>query len=98
MTPNAPTDLAIDAHVGTRLRTARLNAALSQGELAQTLQIDRSTVAKWESGQGSMTVGMLVRAARVLEVPVSALLPEAHAPETQVAAIQVITRTLEQQR
>src|SRR5690349_944798 len=70
---DAPT---IDEQIGARLRAARLQAVLTQEELAQALGVDRSTVAKWEAGQRGMTVENLLRTAAVLETPPDQLLVE----------------------
>jgi transcriptional regulator with XRE-family HTH domain len=84
----------IDARVGERLRSTRLRAVLTQGELARALGVDRSTVAKWESGERAMTVGALTRTAQVLGISPAALL-EDHAPSAQRQAVQLLTQTLE---
>jgi transcriptional regulator with XRE-family HTH domain len=68
---DAPT---IDEQIGARLRAARLQAVLTQEELAQALGVDRSTVAKWEAGQRGMTVENLLRTAAILETPPAQLL------------------------
>jgi len=87
-------DTTIDARVGERLRASRLRAVLTQGELATALGVDRSTVAKWESGERAMTVSALTRAAQVVGVPPAALLEEPrHSAQQQ--AVQLLTSTLE---
>jgi transcriptional regulator with XRE-family HTH domain len=106
MTSTAEHAQTIDAQIGAQLRAARLQAVLTQDELAQALGVDRSTVAKWETGQRSLTVENLIRAATVLEIPPDHLLikpggdrPAARALSEviiQHQALQTITRTLEQ--
>jgi transcriptional regulator with XRE-family HTH domain len=106
MTTAADHEPTIDEQIGARLRDARLQAVLTQDELAQTLGVDRSTVAKWETGQRSLTVENLIRTAAVLDIPPQQLLVESHrdraAPRElseviiQHEAVQAITRTLEQ--
>ena len=83
----------IDAQVGERLRASRLRAVLTQGELARVLGVDRSTVAKWESGERAMTVSALTRAAHVLGVAPAALLEEPGLG-AQYKAVQLLTATL----
>lgn len=106
MSAEAERAAAIDAQVGARLRDARLQAVLTQDELAHALQVDRSTVAKWEAGQRSMTVASLIRAAAVLDIQPQQLLaaPATGRPAArelsdvivQQQAVQTIARTLEQ--
>lgn len=84
----------IDARVGERLRSSRLRAILTQGELATALGVDRSTVAKWESGERAMTVAVLTRVAQVLGVSPAALL-EDQERTAQQQAVQLLTHTLE---
>jgi transcriptional regulator with XRE-family HTH domain len=84
----------IDVQVGERLRAARLRAVLTQGELASALRVDRSTVAKWESGERAMTVSALTRAAQVLGIAPATLLEEA-GRSAQHQAVQLLTTTLE---
>ncbi|NTU84957.1 MAG: helix-turn-helix transcriptional regulator [Chloroflexales bacterium] len=88
----APT---IDAQVGERLRAARLRAVLTQGELASALGVDRSTVAKWESGERAMTVAALTRVAHVLGVTPTSIL-EGSRRSAQQQAVLLLTSTLEQ--
>jgi transcriptional regulator with XRE-family HTH domain len=90
----APMETTIDAQVGERLRAARLRVVLTQGELASALGVDRSTVAKWESGERAMTVSTLTRAAQVLRIPPAALLEEP-GRSAQHQAVQLLTTTLE---
>lgn len=106
MTTEAEHEPTIDEQIGARLRDARLQVVLTQDELAQALGIDRSTVAKWETGQRSMTVENLIRTAAVLDIPPQQLLvepggdrPAARALSEviiQHQAVQTISRTLEQ--
>lgn len=47
---------------------------LTQDDLAKKLDVDRSTVAKWETGDALPRAGMLPRIAFVLGCPIDALL------------------------
>src|SRR5262250_1316493 len=76
MTTTTEQALTIDEQIGARLRAARLQAVLTQDELAQALGVDRSTVAKWEAGQRGLTVENLIRATTVLEIPPQQLVVE----------------------
>lgn len=106
MTTTAEPGPTIDEQIGARLRAARLQVVLTQDELGQALGVDRSTVAKWETGQRGMTVENLIRAAAVLEIPPHHLLaePVSDRPAARTLseviieqqAAQTIARTLEQ--
>jgi transcriptional regulator with XRE-family HTH domain len=106
MTTTAEQAPTIDEQIGARLRAARLQAVLTQDELAQALRVDRSTVAKWETGHRSMTVENLIRAAAILEIPPQQLLidPADEGPAARTLseviieqqAAQTIARTLSQ--
>ena len=62
---------------GERVRNFRIEAGLSQRELAESTGLTRSVIANWESGR-RMGAQMyeLVPLARVLNVHVAALAPE----------------------
>jgi transcriptional regulator with XRE-family HTH domain len=63
-----PIDLACSCDgVGQRLRTLRLEAGLTQTELAQRLRTTQSAVARMESGQQRTSLQALERAARALD-------------------------------
>ena len=56
------------------IRKIRLKQGISQLELANRLGIDRSTVAKWESGRINPRVSMLYEIAKALNCKVTDLL------------------------
>ena len=61
--------------LGRRVRDARVYADLTQEELAQRAEIDRSTIQRIEGGQNDAKFSHLLRVARVLNVPTRDLLP-----------------------
>ncbi|MFE6785216.1 helix-turn-helix domain-containing protein [Streptomyces sp. NPDC057680] len=61
--------------LGRRVRDARMYADLTQEELAQRAEIDRSTIQRIEGGQNDAKFSHLLRVARVLNVPTRDLLP-----------------------
>src|ERR1700704_6458641 len=61
----------IDAHVGLRIRAARLAAGLSQERLANALGVTFQQVQKYEKGVNRVGAGRLSDSARILSVPVS---------------------------
>jgi transcriptional regulator with XRE-family HTH domain len=58
-----------------RIRELRIAQKLSQQELATKLGIDRSTVAKWETGTHSPRTDKLRHLAKVLNCSLEELLP-----------------------
>jgi transcriptional regulator with XRE-family HTH domain len=61
---------AIDALVGSRLRTRRTQLALSQAALARHLGLTFSQVQKYEKGSNRISAGRLYQLAALLGVPV----------------------------
>lgn len=55
-------------------KALREAANLTQEALAKQLDIDRSTVAKWETGDALPRAGMLPKLATILGCPMDALL------------------------
>jgi len=62
-----------DATVGRNVRVWRMARGLSQKQLAQRLGLTFQQVQKYESGGDRISMGRLVKVARVLGVPVSFL-------------------------
>ena len=65
----APTE-AIDAYVGARLRSRRMELALSQEKLGRHLGVTFSQVQKYEKGSNRIGAGRLFHVATLLGVPV----------------------------
>lgn len=61
--------------LGERVRRARQSAKFSQGRLADSVGLSRSSVANIETGRQPIYIHALVRIARQLETPVSKLIP-----------------------
>ena len=61
----------IDAHVGLRIRMARLAAGMSQETLADGLRLTFQQVQKYEKGLNRVGAGRLTDIARIVGVPVS---------------------------
>jgi transcriptional regulator with XRE-family HTH domain len=57
--------------VGDRIRQARLASRRSQADLASALSIDRSALARVESGQRQVSALELFRLSEVLQIPIS---------------------------
>jgi len=82
----------IDLDVGAALRAARLSRGLRQEDLAGLLSVDRSTIARYESGARSMSVGTLIQVAQLLSRPAVAFLPGVYADERLRSVVQVLER------
>jgi transcriptional regulator with XRE-family HTH domain len=82
----------IDVDVGMALRAARLSRGLRQDDLANLLGVDRSTIARYESGARSMSVATLIKVAQLLSRPVIAFLPGVYANEGLRTVVQVLER------
>jgi transcriptional regulator with XRE-family HTH domain len=82
----------IDAHVGAALRAARLSRGLRQDDLAEQMGVDRSTVARYESGARSMSVSTLIQAASVLSRPAPIFLPGAYADKGLQTILSLLER------
>jgi transcriptional regulator with XRE-family HTH domain len=81
----------VDTHVGAALRAARLSRGLRQDDLAEQMGVDRSTIARYESGARSMSVSTLMQAAELLDRPATIFLPGIYARE----GLQTVLTTLE---
>ena len=55
------------------LKYLRTTRKISQQQLANKLEIDRSTISKWETGDFDPTVGNVIAIANLLGVPVADL-------------------------
>ncbi len=60
--------------IGFRIRAARQERGLTQGELAAQIGVSRSAVAQWETGRAGQVTGNLARIANVLGVGVEFLM------------------------
>lgn len=58
-----------------RIRELRKIKKLSQQELAAKLDVDRSTIAKWETGTSSPRMNRLIQLTRVLGCSLEELFP-----------------------
>ena len=60
---------AVDLHVGARMRLARTQLGLSQGELAQKVGVSFQAIQKYEAGEIRISASRLYAVARCLGVP-----------------------------
>ena len=59
----------VSAQLGQRIRTARRDANMSQGQLAGALNTTQSAISLYEAGQRSVGIDMLLNVARILNRP-----------------------------
>lgn len=66
----------VSASLGARIRAARRDAGMSQGQLAQALNTTQSAISLYEAGQRSVGIDMLLNVARILNRPLHYFLGE----------------------
>jgi transcriptional regulator with XRE-family HTH domain len=76
-----------DAVVGRNICIRRLAAGMAQGELAERLGVSFQQVQKYEKGVNRVSGGRLVRVAKILQVPVTALFEGLEDPQQASALI-----------
>ncbi len=59
----------VSAVLGQRIRVARRDANMSQGQLAAALNTTQSAISLYEAGQRSVGIDMLLNVARILNRP-----------------------------
>lgn len=64
----------VESTLGGRLRVARVRAGLTQVELARMLGMNSVSLSNVEGGRRGLSMKQLIRAAKILEVPVAYLL------------------------
>lgn len=83
-----------NTELSERLRQLRKNAGLSQEQLAETLDISRQAVSKWESGTTSPDIHNIVQLGKLYGVSTdSILLGDFSVPENTTGAVQENTDT-----
>lgn len=71
-----PTDQYIQDHretIGKQIRAFREKKGFSQDELAETMEINRSTISKVETGKFAITIDYLVKFAWYLDFDITVL-------------------------
>ena len=70
--------------IGERIREARKQAGMTQGELAEKLEISYVGVSQWESGRRNPKESTLARIADVLDVPLGYLKGNGHMAQLEL--------------
>lgn len=68
--------IPVSSLLGQRIRTARRDANMSQGQLAHSLNTTQSAISLYEAGQRSVGIDMLLNVARILNRPLHYFLGE----------------------
>ena len=66
----------VSAGLGPRIRAARRDASMSQGQLATALNTTQSAISLYEAGQRSVGIDMMLNVARILNRPLHYFLGE----------------------
>jgi transcriptional regulator with XRE-family HTH domain len=72
--------------LGARIRRFRELADLSQSQLGEKLGVSYQQIQKYERGASRLSVETLLRLAKVLNLPVQAMLPGGDGPESGAKA------------
>src|ERR1700680_4484535 len=83
----AASDAAFLAAIGSGVRRSRAKRGMTRRQLAQASQTSERYLAQIESGVGNPSVRVLRAIAQALDLPCSALLPEAGARTAALGAI-----------
>lgn len=76
----------IDAYVGDRIRTCRVDIGMSQRTLAKRLGLTFQQIHKYEKGANRVGAGRLQKTAKILGVTVSFLFEGAPGPKSRAAS------------
>lgn len=80
-----------DIQVGEAIRTHRLIAGMSQGDLADRLGVSFQQVQKYEKGVNRVGAGRLPQIAAIFGIPISALFdPDADTGATGAAPVKLV--------
>lgn len=60
--------------IGKNIRDARKDAGLNQMELAEILQVERTTITNMETGKQTTSIDRLMKISELLDVPIVELL------------------------
>jgi transcriptional regulator with XRE-family HTH domain len=82
-------EAAIQQQIGANIRAARLARAVSQEELAAALAVERPTLSRYERGERSIPVTILLDIAALLDTSVERLIQAA--PKAEQPAVSLDT-------
>ena len=70
----------VDETIGQRIRTARVNASMTQVQLGEHLGCSSQQIHKYERGDSRVSAGTLFTIAQVLDYPVDWFFLDPHKP------------------
>jgi len=74
--PKAPDGVTLSATVGRNIKSARSRAGMTQGALAEAIDVENVTLSRIETGAQLPSLDRLQHIAEVLDVPLQALVAE----------------------
>lgn len=77
----------VGAYIAHRVRSLRFAQAMTQEELATILGVKRESMSRYESGERTITIALLLDIAVALEHPIAAFLPPGGQEEPHLAEI-----------
>ena len=60
--------------IGNYIRSLRKNMGLTQGNLAEQLEVSRQAVSKWENGMAIPDVSLLPKLSKILDMDIEGIL------------------------
>ena len=93
---DSPEELAVMRGVASRIRAARLNAKLSQVDLAEKTGLKRAFVYGLERGDSNMTLKTLTKVARALGMSPTDLMPQSETPRLAHRDVETFVGLLDQ--
>lgn len=85
--------------IGERIIELRKDAGLSQGQLAQALEVSRQAVSKWENDQAAPDTVKMIRLAEVLDTDIEFLSTGrrsfARRPPVVVSTVETVEKVIE---
>jgi len=93
---DSPEELAVMRGVASRIRAARLNAKLSQVDLAEKTGLKRAFVYGLERGDSNMTLKTLTKVARAFGMSPTDLMPQSETPRLAHRDVETFVGLLDQ--
>lgn len=75
--PKAPSGAALNVRVGRNIKLARTQIGMTQGQLAEAIDIDTVTLSRIETGAQLPSLDRLQHIAEILQVPLPVLVADA---------------------
>ncbi|WP_075792006.1 MULTISPECIES: helix-turn-helix transcriptional regulator [Massilia] len=85
--PKAPRGAALGAQVGRNIRTARTQRGMTQGQLAEAIDIETATLSRIEIGAQLPSLDRLQHISEVLQVHLRSLVAEENTPSLFIESI-----------